>query len=115
MTKTALEVQTEALRHIGVADIEDTPDAADISRASAHLTAIYDLLSNTDELAMAWTLATVPEAVFLPLSIMLGGSLASGYSKPEYIAEYKRGHSMVRDYELTQLKVDGREVQAVYF
>ena len=115
MTKTALEVQTEALRHIGVADIEDTPDAADISRAQKHLEGCYDVLSDVDELGMDWTTAAVPDAVWLGLAIMLAGSLASGYSKPEYIGEYKRGRGMVRDYEMMQVKVDNRPVVAEYF
>lgn len=115
MTKTAIEIQTEALRHIGVADIEDTPDAADISRAASHLDGCYDVLANVDELAMDWTTAAVPDAVWLGLSAMLAGSLASGYSKPEYISEYARGRGMVRDYEMMQMKVDARPIPAVYF
>lgn len=115
MTKSAVEVATEALRHIGVADIEDTPDAADISRTTAHLTSLHELLSDTEELAPTWTIQTVPEALFIPLSIMLSGTICGGYSKPQYIPEYKRGLGMVRDYELNQSKVDGRPVPAVYF
>ena len=115
MTKTALQVQTEALRHIGVADIEDTPDAADISRAATHLEGCYDFLSEVDELAMDWTTAAVPDAVWIGLSVMLAGSLASGYSKPEYIGEYQRGRGMVRDYEMMLNKVDNKPVPAVYF
>lgn len=115
MTKTAVEVATEALRHIGVADIEDTPDGADISRAQAHLTSLHELLSDTEELAPTWATATVPEALFIPLSVMLAGTICGGYSKPEYIPEYKRGLGMVRAYELAQSRVDGRPVPAAYF
>jgi len=115
MTKTALQVQTEALRHIGVADIEDTPDAADISRAAQHLEGCYDVLSDVDELAMDWTTAAVPDAVWLGLSIMLAGSLSSAYSKPEYIGEYQRGRAKVRAYEMMQMKVDNQAIKAEYF
>lgn len=115
MSKTALQVQTEALRHIGVADIEDTPDAADITRAAVHLEGVYDMLSDVDELAMDWTTAAVPDSVWLPLSIMLAGSLAAGYSKPEFIQEFDRGRGMVRAYELTQSKVNNRPVSVEYF
>ena len=115
MAKTSIDVATEALRHIGVCGVEDTPEAGDMARAKAHLTDIFATLSDTQALAPDWTIETVPSGVFLPLSIMLAGSICAGYSKPEFIAEYKRGLGLVRDYELQKSRVDGARVTAEYF
>lgn len=115
MTKTALDVTTEALNHIGVGGIGDTPEAEDHARAKAHLDDIFETLSTTQELAPEWTVETVPAGAFLPLALMLAGSICTAYGKPQYTSEYKRGLGLMREYMLADVYVKSAPVRAEFF
>ncbi len=114
MTKTALEVCTEALRHIKVCPVYQEPEADDYARAKDHLDAIFLYLNDDEELALDWTVATVPDNVWLGLSVMLGGSLSHSYGRHEYAGEWNRGKSMVRESEASP-SIDGRPIAAQYY
>lgn len=96
MTKTSLDVTTEALRSIGVTAVDESAEATDHARALSHLEAIYATLDETEGMALAWTIETVPDTLFLPLSMMVAGSVCLGYQKPEYSVMYDAGLRKVR-------------------
>lgn len=84
MTKTALEVTAEALQMIGVLAQDEEPSAEDHARAKAHLEAIFAELDETFGIAPEWTIETVPDKLWLPVSKAVAGSICTGYSKPEF-------------------------------
>ena len=115
MTKTALDVATEALRHIGVTGVHETPTASDASRAKSHLDDLFETISTTEELAIEWTVETVPSGAFLPLSRMLSGSICTAYGKPEFRADYGAGLRQLRAFEFGKMKTDSQPARATYF
>lgn len=115
MTKTSLDVTTEALQHIGVLGIGEAPEAEDHARAQSHLADIFETISSTHELAPEWDIETVPSGAFLPLAIMLAGTICTAYGKPEFQPEYKRGLGLVREFMLSETYVKSQAVRASYF
>lgn len=93
MTKTALDVTTEALRMIGVCDVSEEPAAADHARAKAHWEAIWREVDETDAAAIDYTTETVPERVFLHAARAVAGSVCTGYGPAfaQYAGLYQLG------------------------
>lgn len=116
---TQSEVIREAYLHLGVVDQEDNPTAAESARGQAHLDSLYDELSDTDELALPFTLGdtatSIPDWAFIGLAIALAGSLATGAGVPEMAGEKIRGRAMIRKHVYGLSMVDGMPVRAEYF
>ena len=115
MTKTALEVATEALRQIKVVGMSENASPEDYSRTKAHLDDLFETLSTTHELALTWTVETVPNGAFLPLARMLAGSIAGAYGQTEFLGLYRVGLRDIRAFELGKMKTDNQPIPAVYF
>jgi len=115
MTKTSQDVCVQALRHLTVCAMFEQPNDEDKAQALVHLESAFASLDDTEGLAFDWTIETVPDAVFLPLSIMVAGSLSVGYSMPQYASEYKRGMGMVKAYENAKNIVDGQPLMVTYY
>jgi hypothetical protein len=96
MTKTSLDVTTEALRTINVLAVDESASAADHARAKSHLEAIYAELDETDGAAMDWTIETVPDRLFLHLARAVAGSVSTAYEKAEYSGLYDSGMKGIR-------------------
>lgn len=83
---TRLEVITEALRRIGVV-AEDEPASASQEAATGRVldSLFAQLQEPPHSMAFTWTLATVPDAAFLPLSWLLSVAVAAqnGVPAPE--------------------------------
>lgn len=102
MTKTSLEVTTEALRMLNVTGVESAAASADQQRAKAHLDAIYAELDDVDGAALEWTVETVPEALFLHAARAVAGSICTTYGKAEYVGLFEAGMRGLRRYEWNQ-------------
>lgn len=79
MTKTSLDVTTEALRMLGILSMDEAPEADDHARAKSHLEAIYAEIDESLGAAPEWTIETVPARLFLFVAQAVAGSIASGY------------------------------------
>mgnify|MGYP007022344965 CR=1 FL=1 len=84
MTKTSQEVINEALRMIEVVAVDEAATADEHARAKSHLEGIFAELDETYGLAPEWTIETVPDRLFLPLSSAVAGSVCTSYGKAEY-------------------------------
>lgn len=82
MTKTSLDIATRALRVISVCAVDETPTAADKTLAVNALQGIMDELVDSHGATIAWTIETVPDALFLPLSDLVAADVASVYQMP---------------------------------
>lgn len=84
MTKTTLDVATQALRVVGVTAVDETPDASDFAFAKATLQGIRDELVTGHGATISWTLDAddIPDALFLPLAELLATDLAIAYARP---------------------------------
>lgn len=96
MTKTSLDITTEALRMIGVSAVDESPESADQQRAKAHLDAIYADLDDSQGAAFEWTVETVPDRLFLHLSMAVAGSICTAYGFPQFVGLYQRGMMKIR-------------------
>ncbi len=125
MPKTSTEVCTEALRLIGVVSIDEPATSEDLRRAKAHLDDIYASLDDTDDLAVRWTVETVPDGAFLSMARAVAGSVASSYGRSARAAEaaadikpgdplYQIGVDGVRTYEARALNMENHVVTADY-
>ena len=113
MTKTSLEVTSEALRTLGVLAEDEAASADQYQRAKAHLDGIFATLDETYSLAPEWTVETVPDRLFLPLSQMVAGSLATGYALDQYVPLYRVGLAgVMRDERTGQPR---RPTEAAYY
>lgn len=126
MPKTSSEVCTEALRIIGVVAGDEPAQSEDLTRAKSYLDSIFAELNETKDIGMAWSVETVPDAVYLPLSRAVGGALASSYGRTqramEAAADIKPGHTLyevgldgVREYEAKLLNHENQVTVATYF
>jgi hypothetical protein len=98
MTRTALDVTTEALRMIEVTALDEDPSGADHERARAHLDAIYAELGETYGLAPEWTVDAVPDRLWLHMASAVAGSICTGYAKPQYVPLRAQGvRGVLRD------------------
>lgn len=126
MTKTSTEVCTEALRIIGVVAVDEAATIADVTRAKAHMDDIFSTLSDTEVLALDWTVETVPDGAFLPFARAIAGSIASSYNRSQRAAEaalminprkslYEIGMDGIRAYEARAMRHENHTVTATYF
>lgn len=113
MTKTSLEVTTEALRMIGVVAEDEAASADQYQRAKGHLDGIFAMLDETYSLAPEWTVETVPDRLYLPLAQLVAGSLATSYALDQYAPLYRVGLAgVMRDERTGQ---PDRPTEAEYF
>lgn len=82
MPKTSAEVCRLALEEIKVVGIEQDLPANYRDRAYARLEALFAEMRGPRGLVVDWTLETVPESVFMPLSVALGSYCARMFGKP---------------------------------
>ena len=126
MTKTATETVTEALRMLGVVAIDEAATADDRTRCKDHLDSIYSTLTDTEALALDWTVETVPDGVFLALARAVAGSVASTYGRAQRAQEaavmidprkslYEIGMDGVRAYEGRKMHHQNTPTVATYF
>lgn len=126
MTKTATETCTEALRMIGVVADDEAATAEQIVRAKAHMTDIFAHLDDTEDLAVTWTIETVPDGVFLSFARAIAGSVATSYNRAQRAAEaaamidprkslYRIGIDGIKQYEARALNHENHTVTATYF
>lgn len=80
MTKTSLDVTSEALRRLGVLSNDEEPGADDYALAKRHLdAALSEFATDPYNFGFAWTAETVPDAVFRPLAWLVAADIASHY------------------------------------
>ena len=126
MTKTSTEVCSEALRIIGVVAVDEAATAEDIVRTKEHMADIYATLDDTEVLALAWTVDTVPDGAYLPFARAVAGSVASTYNRTQRAAEaaaiinprkslYEIGMDGLRAYEAREMRHENHTVMANYF
>lgn len=126
MSKTATEVCEEGLRIIGVLALDEPATSEDVTRCKRHMSDIFAHLDDTEDLAMTWTVETVPDGAFLSFARAVGGSVASSYGRSQRAAEaaaminprktlYEVGVDGIRQYEARALTVENHTVVAEYF
>lgn len=79
MTKTSLDIVTEALQWAGPLDATETPTAGQHARGKVILQGLVDELTSVQGATIAWTIETVPDGLFLPMSRLLAHDLAPRY------------------------------------
>lgn len=80
MTRTSLDVASQALRRIGVLAVGDTPTADDKETAVIAMQGALDELTGSHGVTVAWTIETVPDNVFMAFSDLIAAEVASVYS-----------------------------------
>ncbi len=110
---------------IGVVSVDEPATSEDLRRAKAHLDDIYASLDDTDDLAVTWTVETVPDGAFLSLARAVAGSVASSYGRSQRAAQaatdikpgfplYQIGVDGVRAYEARALTSENHVVTTEY-
>lgn len=84
MTKTSLDVTSEALQMIGILAVDEAASAEDHARTKEHLEAIYAELDETYGVAPEWTIETVPVRLWKPLAMMVAGDICTAYGREQY-------------------------------
>lgn len=115
MAKTKRDVIEEALRHIGVANQHHAPDAADYARAEKHFDSQFDGLDEVHEIGVSWTENNVPEWAFIPMSLVVAGSVCTGFDLPQYRGEEAKGMTRLRAYAANEARRSGAPNKAEYF
>lgn len=81
MPKTSRDICARALRSIGVLALGEDMVASDFEDAQRVLQGCLDELTGVQGATIAWTIETVPDAAFLPMSNMLAATVAPTYTK----------------------------------
>lgn len=115
MTKTSLEVTTEALRMIGVVADDEDATAGQYARAKLHMESIFGYLNNTLGLAFEWTIETVPDDVYLPFSEAVAGSVAPSEGLPEYMPLKAQGIRGIKEFAAPNMIHENHVTRANYF
>lgn len=111
---------------IGVVAEDEAATAEQGVRAKAHMDDIFAHLDETEDLALTWTVETVPDGVFLSFARAVAGSVASTYGRSRAAAEaaatinprktlYEIGVDGIRAYEARALNHENHVVTANYF
>ncbi len=80
MTKTSLEVVAEAHRRIKVLSNDRDPSSDMVTYGQSQLSGLFEELTNAPHsMVFAWTLETVPEYMWRPLSWLLAHDIAPHY------------------------------------
>lgn len=77
---TRLDLLTRSLRRIGVCGQGEEPDADMEQDAGAIADSLFAEIGA--DVSLSWDLDTIPEASFVPLSLLLACDLAGDYSLP---------------------------------
>lgn len=80
MSKTRLDVISEALRRLQVLASDTDPAADDSSYTGNTLDALFAEIQNTQGITIAWTLDATPDNAFLPLSYLLAVEVAPHFT-----------------------------------
>lgn len=115
MTKTSTEVITEALRLIRVTAEDDSPTADQLAQGLTHMNALYAELDLGDDLALDWTVETVPDALHIHYSMAVAGSVCPSFNKNEYMPWREMGLDKIRAFEGRQLRHENAPIVANYF
>lgn len=126
MPKTSTEVCTEALTLIGVVATDESATSYDYARAKDHMDAIFAHLSDVKDLALPYTVETVPDEVFLPFAYAIAGSVAGSYGQAQRAMEiamsinpgktlYEIGIDGLCEREARMLNHENHTVYAEYF
>lgn len=115
MTKTALDVCTEAARMMNLIVEGETLPAETFTRANSHLDDIMHTVNNRYALGFEWTTAAVPVGAFLPLARAVAGSISSGYGMDQYGHLYRAGIEGLREFAKADLRHDNTVTPASYF
>lgn len=108
MTKTRLEVIQMAHRRLGVLSADEEPTDDQSVFAGDVLDALFEEVNTVQDLGLAWTLDSVPDAAFLPLSYLLAADIAPHY---EVAAEPRhRAMGRLRAYALPDDRDDSRDL-----
>lgn len=87
---------------------------------------IYAHLDDVEDLAVTWTVETVPDGLFLAMARAVGGSIASAFGRSQRAVEaaaminprktlYEIGMDAVRAYEARSLTHENHVTVAEYF
>lgn len=82
MPKTRQDVISKALRQLGVLGQGEVASAEDYAQANETLDALFAETNAAQGFFWPWTLDTVSDAAFLPLSYLLASEIAPGYELP---------------------------------
>lgn len=115
MPKTNGEVIAQALSMIEVTPVGDTPSGEDYAEALVHLEDVLSAIDLRHQVGVEIPNNAIPDEFFLPIAKMVAGSVATVYSKPQYVSFYRAGLRNLRAQAAHESKVDGRSVQTSYF
>lgn len=108
MAKTQLDVVAMAHRRLGILATDEVPTADMDDYASDTLEALFEELQVSHGMSFTWTLATVPEAAFLPLSYLLATEIAPHYEVPSESRAKAMGR--LRAYQFPDDREDSRDL-----
>lgn len=115
MSKTKLEVITEALRQVGVIGQHEAADADTYARASAVYDSEFAKLDDVHEIGVSFTSNAVSDWAFVPMRDVIAGAICEGFSRPGFRSLYNRGLRDLRKYAANEAATDGRSPETVYF
>lgn len=104
------EVSTRALRKIGVVAEDLDATAAQLTHVGEQLDSLFADISS--KVALAWDLATVPSAAFVPLSNLLAVEIAGEYTRPApmtYARAFARLMSIIRENDMEDRRDDDED------
>lgn len=79
MPRTSLNVAEKAHRLLGLLSVDETPSADQYAYAADTLEALFAEMQTVQGMTPTWTVETVPEAAFLPLSQLLAVEIGQHY------------------------------------
>lgn len=100
---------------IGVAAHDEPLGDGMFDRCKTHMTDIFNTLNNTKGIAFEWTIETVPDGAFLAFARAVAGSVASGYSAPQYSGLYEVGIDGLKEFAAPDLTHENHVTTAEYF